>query len=78
MSKLRILAGLIALLAVGAVVYVRASNTGDTAAAKPAAADDSTCDSCCGPVVPEPIKTAVPAGQTSPYSAEPAAAPAKN
>ncbi len=85
MTKLRILAGLLALLAVGAVVFVRASNASDSSAPSPAAApDNSSCDSCCGPVVPEPIKTAVPAGQASPYSAEPAkdaapaAVPAKN
>lgn len=79
MSKLRILAGLLALAAVGAVAYVRASNSSDTSA--PAAATDSAAnDSCCGPVAPEPIKAAIPASLPSPYSTEPGkdATPAKS
>ena len=70
MSKLRLWLGLIALGAVGAVIYVRASNASDVPAA-PAAASSSDCDSCCGPVVPEPSKAAVSPALPSPYSAAP-------
>lgn len=70
MSKFRILAGLLALAAVGAVAYVRASNAGDAVTTTPAA-DTASCDSCCGPVVPEPVKAEMPATLPDPFTAQP-------
>jgi uncharacterized membrane protein len=68
--KLRLLVALLGALAVGAVVYVRASVFGGDASSTPASASASSGESCCGGPSPESVLP-------NPYAAKPSV-PAKN